>query len=149
MIDRGGQRRYAAVAENELTHAGVGTSERQHGWVDFAHSHDIRIRIGTRTPVTVPMRITGDLIEFLAGLREPMRREISVVTHVEHPYEITPDMFRIVEKLRAAKINVYNQNVYTFYVSRRFEAACLRRLLKRIGIEPYYTFNTKGSFSSV
>lgn len=108
-----------------------------------------RIRIGTRTPVTVPMRITDELIEFLGSLREPMSREISVVTHVEHPYEITPDMFMVVEKLRAARINVYNQNVYTFYVSRRFEAACLRRLLKRIGIEPYYTFNTKGKEETV
>jgi lysine 2,3-aminomutase len=106
--------------------------------------HILRIRLGTRTPVTVPMRITDQFVERLASLRIPMRREISVVTHVEHPYEITPEMFAAVEKLRAAKINVYNQNVYTFYVSRRFEAALLRGLLKRVGIEPYYTFNTKG-----
>jgi lysine 2,3-aminomutase len=106
--------------------------------------HILRIRLGTRTPVTVPMRITDQFVERLASLRIPMRREISVVTHVEHPYEITPEMFCAVEKLRAAKINVYNQNVFTFYVSRRFEAALLRGLLKRIGIEPYYTFNTKG-----
>ncbi len=106
--------------------------------------HILRIRLGTRTPVTVPMRITDQFVERLASLRIPMRREVSVVTHVEHPYEITPEMFGAVEKLRAAKINVYNQNVYTFYVSRRFEAALLRGLLKRIGIEPYYTFNTKG-----
>jgi lysine 2,3-aminomutase len=111
--------------------------------------HILRIRLGTRTPVTVPMRITDQFVERLASLRIPMRREISVVTHVEHPYEITPDLFQAVEKLRAAKINVYNQNVYTFYVSRRFEAALLRGLLKRIGIEPYYTFNTKGKEETV
>jgi lysine 2,3-aminomutase len=106
--------------------------------------HIQRIRLGTRTPVTVPMRITDQFVERLSSFRIPMRRDISVVTHVEHPYEITPEMFGAVEKLRGAKINVYNQNVYTFYVSRRFEAALLRVLLKRIGIEPYYTFNTKG-----
>jgi lysine 2,3-aminomutase len=111
--------------------------------------HLERIRIGTRTPVTVPMRITDELVEFLGSLREPMHREISVVTHVEHTYEITPEMFQVVDKLRSAKINVYNQNVYTFYVSRRFEAALLRRLLKRIGIDPYYTFNTKGKEETV
>jgi lysine 2,3-aminomutase len=103
-----------------------------------------RIRIGTRTPVTVPMRITPELARALGSLRIPMKREISVVTHVEHPYEITPEMHNAVELLRSEKINVYNQNVYTFYVSRRFEAVLLRMLLKRIGIEPYYTFNTKG-----
>ncbi|MBE9478454.1 MAG: KamA family radical SAM protein, partial [Chloroflexi bacterium] len=111
--------------------------------------HIQRIRLGTRTPVTVPMRITDQFVERLSALRIPMRREVSVVTHVEHPYEITPEMFEAVEKLRAARINVYNQNVYTFYVSRRFEAALLRGLLKRIGIEPYYTFNTKGKEETV
>ncbi|MBW1872827.1 MAG: KamA family radical SAM protein, partial [Deltaproteobacteria bacterium] len=34
--------------------------------------------------------------------------------------------------------------VYTFFTSRRFEAARLRMLLRRIGIDPYYTFVTKG-----
>jgi lysine 2,3-aminomutase len=106
--------------------------------------HLLRIRLGTRTLVTMPMRITDEFVRSLAGLRKPMQREVSVVTHVEHPYEVTPEMFEAVDKLRAARINVYNQNVYTFYVSRRFEAALLRGLLKRIGVEPYYTFNTKG-----
>jgi len=106
--------------------------------------HVLRIRLGTRTPVTVPMRITDQFVERLSTLRMPMRREVSVVTHVEHPYEVTPEMFEAVDRLRAARINVYNQNVFTFYVSRRFEAALLRGLSKRIGIEPYYTFNTKG-----
>lgn len=108
-----------------------------------------RIRIGTRTPVTLPMRITDQVAEFLGKLRKPMQLEVSVITHVEHPYEITPEMFRAVERLRHYKINVYNQNVYTFYLSRRFEAAALRRTLKRVGIEPYYTFNTKGKDETV
>ena len=103
-----------------------------------------RIRIGTRTPVTMPMRITDEVADFLGSLRKPLKRDISVVTHVEHPYEVTPEMFNAVDKLRKRAIGVYNQNVYTFFVSRRFEAALLRRLLKRIGVDPYYTFNTKG-----
>lgn len=111
--------------------------------------HVERLRLGTRTPVTIPMRITDELVEGIASLRDPLRREVSVVTHVEHPYEVTPEMFEAVEKFRAAKINVYNQNVFTFYVSRRFEASLLRMLLKRVGIEPYYTFNTKGKEETV
>ncbi|NLG05936.1 MAG: KamA family radical SAM protein, partial [Clostridia bacterium] len=39
---------------------------------------------------------------------------------------------------------VYNQLVYTFHVSRRFEAAHLRLVLRRAGIDPYYTFVPKG-----
>jgi lysine 2,3-aminomutase len=49
-----------------------------------------------------------------------------------------------VERLRTRGIPVYNQLVYTFFVSRRFEAAYLRRLLTQVGIDPYYTFNAKG-----
>ncbi|MFQ5868599.1 MAG: KamA family radical SAM protein [Candidatus Zixiibacteriota bacterium] len=108
-----------------------------------------RMRIGTRTLVTLPMRITDQVAEFLGKLRKPMQLEVSVITHVEHPYEITPEMFRAVERLRRQSINVYNQNVYTFFLSRRFEAAALRRTLKRVGIEPYYTFNTKGKDETV
>jgi len=103
-----------------------------------------RIRIGTRVIVTMPMRITDELVDILRRYRKPAVREVAVVTHVEHPYEINRDMAAAVEKLRLAGISVYNQLVYTFYNSRRFEASALRRLLKRIGIDPYYTFSTKG-----
>jgi len=102
------------------------------------------IRIGTRVPVTMPMRITDELVELLAGLRAPGRREVCLVTHVEHPYEVTPEFVAAVERLRRHGISVYNQLVYTLFVSRRFEAACLRMLLRRCGVDPYYTFVPKG-----
>lgn len=103
-----------------------------------------RIRIGTRIPVTVPMRITEDLAELLASYRIPSKKQIAVVTHLQHPYELTPDTVLAIERLAKRGIRVYNQLVYTFYTSRRFEAALLRRLLSLIGVDPYYTFNTKG-----
>ncbi|MBN1868361.1 KamA family radical SAM protein [Candidatus Sumerlaeota bacterium] len=102
------------------------------------------IRIGTRLPVTAPMRITRSLTTMLGGFRELGRREIAVVTHVEHPYEITPELAEAIDALRRKGIGVYNQQVYTFYVSRRFETAKLRLLIRRIGIDPYYTFVPKG-----
>jgi lysine 2,3-aminomutase len=102
------------------------------------------IRIGTRTPVTMPMRVTPALALALGNLRVPGRRELQVVTHVEHPYELTDDLVVAVDRLRRAGVSVYNQLVYSFYVSRRFEAAKLRMLLKRVGIDPYYTFAPKG-----
>lgn len=102
------------------------------------------IRIGSRMLVTMPMRITTELTAALGALRKPGYREVAVVTHVEHPYEITPDMVLAIDKLRRNGISVYNQLVFTFTVSRRFEAAKLRMLLKRVGIDPYYTFAPKG-----
>lgn len=103
-----------------------------------------RIRIGSRTPVTVPMRLNDKLVGILAKFRIPGQRQVSLVTHIQHPYEVTPDTAKAVERFRQKGISVYNQLVYTFFVSRRFEAVYLRRLLSRIGIDPYYTFNSKG-----
>ena len=102
------------------------------------------IRIGTRIPVTMPMRITNSFAKILGCFREPGRREIAVMTHIEHPYEITPDTVNAVDKLKRQGIGVYNQQVYTFYTSRRFESTLLRMLLRRTGIDPYYTFMPKG-----
>lgn len=102
------------------------------------------IRIGTRTPVSVPMRITNQIADLLAELRRPGSREVIVVTHIQHPYEVTPELLRAVSRLRARSIAVFNQMVYTFHVSRRFEAARLRMLLRAVGVDPYYTFVPKG-----
>lgn len=101
------------------------------------------IRIGTRTPVTLPMRITDELSDLVASLREPGVREVMVVTHIQHPYEVTPELVQAVNRFRSRGIGVYNQLVYTFFVSRRFEATSLRMLLRRIGVDPYYTFVAK------
>jgi lysine 2,3-aminomutase len=49
-----------------------------------------------------------------------------------------------VQKFRRYGMEVYNQMVYTYYNSKKFEAAALRMKLRLIGVTPYYTFNTKG-----
>lgn len=109
-----------------------------------AIDHVARIRLGTRTPVTLPMRITDDLARTVGRFHVPGRREVIVVTHFEHPYEITPEAMEAVQKFRRGGMDVCNQLVYTFYNSRRFEVALLRHQLRLIGVTPYYTFNTKG-----
>lgn len=106
--------------------------------------HVIRIRIGTRTPVTLPQRITERLVRTITRFHEPGRREIVLVTHFEHTTEITQDAMSAVQKFRRFGIGVYNQLVFTYYNSRRFETAALRQKLRLIGVSPYYTFNTKG-----
>jgi lysine 2,3-aminomutase len=103
-----------------------------------------RIRIGSRMPVVLPMRFTDDFIRMLEQYHRPPKLEITLVTHFEHSYEITPESMQAVQKLRKAGISVYNQQVYTVENSRRFETAKLRKDLKSIGVDPYYTFNMKG-----
>lgn len=114
-----------------------------------AIDHVDLVRIGTRTPVTMPMRFTPGLLDLLSDIRSPGRREVAVVTHVQHPCEITPATVRAVDAVRMRGIGVYNQLVFTYYISRRFEAAKLRMLLRRIGIDPYYTFVPKGKQETV
>lgn len=106
--------------------------------------HIIRIRIGTRTLVTLPQRITESLVRTITRYHEPGRREMLIVTHFEHTTEITPDAMNAVQKFRLFGIGVYNQLVFTYYNSRKFETVALRQKLRLIGVTPYYTFNTKG-----
>ena len=112
---------------------------------EFAQmDHIERIRIGTRIPVVLPQRITSNLADIISKYHDPGRREVVIVTHFEHPYEITPDAMQAVQRFKRRGISVYNQVVYTIENSRRFELVALRKILRLIGVESYYTFNTKG-----
>lgn len=106
--------------------------------------HVERIRIGTRTPAVLPQRITSALADSIARYHRPGRREVAIVTHFEHPYEITDEAMGAVQRFKRRGMSVYNQTVFTVENSRRFEIVALRRLLRLIGVDPYYTFNTKG-----
>ncbi len=106
--------------------------------------HIERIRIGSRTPVVLPQRITESLIQIIQKYHEPGKREVAVVTHFEHPYEVTPDAMQAVQKFKMAGVSVYNQAVFTIENSRRFELVALRKALRMIGVDSYYTFNIKG-----
>ena len=106
--------------------------------------HIHHIRIGSRIPVTMPMRVTDELAAMLGGVIVPGRRALSLVTHVESAFEVTPELASAVDRLRRHGIGVYNQQVLTLQVSRRFEAVATRIALKQVGIDPYYTFYPKG-----
>ena len=58
--------------------------------------------------------------------------------------EITPESMQAVQKIRLKGMSAYNQAVFTVENSRRFELVALRRHLRLIGVDPYYSFNTKG-----
>lgn len=110
--------------------------------------HVERIRIGSRTPVTLPMRFTDGLCDILASYRVPGRREIALMTHIQHPYEVTPDFVKAIEKIKKRGISIYNQMVFTFFISRRFEAVQLRSLIRLCGVDPYYSFYPKGKLET-
>ena len=111
--------------------------------------HIERIRIGTRTPVALPCRINEGFLKILKKYHEWGKREICIVTHFEHPTEMTPDSLEAIKKIREIGVNVYNQQVFTYYNSKRFETCFLRKTLKVSGVDPYYSFNTLGKEETI
>lgn len=109
-----------------------------------AMDHIVNIRWGTRAPVTMPMRITDRLAELLGRYVEPGRRNVGVVTHIESASEVTPEMGAAIYRLRRQGLYIYNQQVFTLNTSLRFQTVANRIAMKKIGVDPYYTFYPKG-----
>ena len=115
--------------------------------------HDIkhieRIRIGTRTLVTLPFRIDDKFIKILKKFNKLGKKEICIITHFEDASEITYDVLDAVKKIKRAGINIYNQQVFTYFNSLKYKTCFLRKALKLSGIDPYYSFNTKGKEETI
>lgn len=96
--------------------------------------HVEMIRIGTRMPVTLPMRVTEALAKLLRR-----HAPLFVVTHFNHPKEVTPEAREACERLVDHGVPVENQAV----LMRRLnsEAAIIRELnhaCLRMRVRPYY-----------
>lgn len=103
------------------------------------------IRIGSKIPVTYPMRITEDpeLLEILGNASRKDRR-IHIQTHFNHPNEITPESIEVVDALLSRGVLIQNQTVLLKGVNDTPEtlAELLNRLVS-IGINPYYVFQCR------
>ncbi len=106
--------------------------------------HIKRIRFGTRALVVLPQRVTEEMADLIASYHEPPNREVIIVTHFEHSSDVTPEAMEAVLRFKRRTLSLYNQQVFTFVNSRRFETVKLRLELRHIGIDPYYTFNAQG-----
>ncbi|MDT8391676.1 MAG: KamA family radical SAM protein [Lentisphaeria bacterium] len=94
------------------------------------------IRIGTRTPVTLPMRITQELTDMLRRYHP-----LWINTHFNHPAEITPESREACARLVDAGIPMGNQSVLLRGVNDDPEImAELCRSLVRMRVRPYYLF---------
>jgi len=108
----------------------------------------LRVRLGTRLPVYLPMRIQANLVNILAEFKKKASKvgiqQFVFQTHFESPMEITPETKSCVDQLNKAGWIVTNQMVFTSAASRRGHTAKLRKVLNDIGILPYYVFTVKG-----
>jgi lysine 2,3-aminomutase len=98
------------------------------------------VRIGSRVPVTYPIRLFDD--ELLAFLEEfNKEKTLFVPTHFNHPGEITPVAREAILRLRRAGITVNNQSVLLRGVNDSAETLVdLMNGLLRIGVNPYYLY---------
>jgi lysine 2,3-aminomutase len=92
------------------------------------------IRLATRVPVTLPMRITSELLDALRPLHP-----LWVMTHFNHPRELTPQSIAACAGLADAGFPVMNQTVLLAGVND--DAATLETLFRglvRARVRPYY-----------
>jgi lysine 2,3-aminomutase len=94
------------------------------------------IRIGTRVPVVLPMRITAELVEMLRKYHP-----LWINTHFNHPNELTPESADACNRLVDAGIPLGNQTVLLRGVNdsaQVIEKLC--RGLVRMRVRPYYLY---------
>lgn len=97
------------------------------------------IRIGTRAPVTLPQRITKDLVNMLKKYHP-----IYINTHFNHPREITKESKRACEMLADGGIPLGNQMVLLNGVNNdKYVVRKLNQQLLKIRVKPYYIFHPK------
>lgn len=94
------------------------------------------IRIGTRVPVVCPMRVTPELVQILRSYQPVM-----IMTHFNHPREITFEAKQALELFVDHGLPVFNQMVLLNGVNNHpaIVQALSRRLLY-LRVKPYYMF---------
>lgn len=95
------------------------------------------IRIGSRVPVTFPDRIDGELVNMLSGFDG-----MWLMTHFNHPSEVTLESTEACRKFVKAGIPVLNQTVLLRGVND--DAVILEELFRKlvmIQVKPHYLFH--------
>jgi|SRR3972149_9959411 len=101
------------------------------------------IRMATRVPVVLPMKITDDLLELINvsvnKYATGPEKYVYFMTHVNHYQEITEDMAIAVKKIQKHGFTIRNQTVLLNHVNDYYKtlAETFRRMFW-IGIHPYY-----------
>jgi lysine 2,3-aminomutase len=94
------------------------------------------IRLGTRVPVFMPMRVTPELCQMLSQYH-PLWLNI----HVNHPREITPELRAACDRLSRVGIPLGNQSVLLAGIN---DSVHIQRLLVhelvKMRVRPYYLY---------
>lgn len=114
-------------------------------WLDWILSELDKIehveikRIGSRTPVTMPQRITPELCAMLEN-----HHPLYLNTHFNHPKEVTKEALRATRMLAKSGIPLGNQAVLLKGINN--DPHVMKKLnheLLKIHVRPYYIFHAK------
>ncbi len=103
------------------------------------------IRFGSRVPVFYPMRIYEDtkLLKAFSHYSTPERR-VYLVTHFNHPREVTTEARKAIDALIRSGVPVSNQTVLLRNVNDDPEVlATLMKEITSAGVIPYYVFQCR------
>jgi lysine 2,3-aminomutase len=102
------------------------------------------IRFGSRTPVTLPSRLSDPELLALFKKYSQIDRRLYVVTQFNHPLEVTPQSISAVNNLIKAGVLLSNQTVLLKGVNDGPKTlATLMNRLVSIGVAPYYVFQCR------
>ncbi len=99
-------------------------------------SHVEIIRIASKIPCVMPMRITDELVSIFKKYTP-----LYFMTHFNHPYEITPEAKRACDRLVEGGIPIMNQAVLLRKINS--DVLIMKRLMQellRIRVKPYYIY---------
>lgn len=106
-------------------------------------SHVQNIRIGSRSLMSDPQRITVELVKMLLKYHDFKNgRPIEIATHFNHPDELTPEAIGAIVKISSSSIRLYNQAVLLKGINDDGNILTdLFRKLHNHGVEIYYLFH--------
>ncbi len=94
------------------------------------------IRIASKIPCVMPMRITDELVQLLQKYKP-----IYFMTHFNHPYEITPEAKMACDRLVDGGIPMMNQAVLLRKINS--DPVIMKKLMQellKIRVKPYYIY---------
>ncbi len=102
------------------------------------------IRIGSRMPVVCPMRITDELVQIMKK-----HKPVYLMTHFNHPRELTSEAAQALERVVDGGVPVMNQMVLLNGINNHpaIVQALSRRLLY-LRVKPYYMFQCDPSLGT-
>ena len=102
------------------------------------------IRVGSRMPVVCPMRITEDLVKILKK-----HKPVFLMSHFNHPNELTEEAANALEMLVDNGVPVMNQMVLLNGVNNHAALVqALNRRLLYLRVKPYYMFQCDPSIGT-